>query len=66
MSYKALLAKNLIKPFKATNQQIRRQIELARRDLEAAKAMLGVNNDWAYNIAYNAMLQSIRALMFKE
>lgn len=66
MSYEELLAKNLIKPFKATDQQIRKQMELAGRDLVAAKAMLGVNNDWAYNIAYNAMLQAVRALMYGE
>ena len=31
-----------------------------------AKAMIGVNNDWTYNIAYNAILQAVRALMYAE
>ena len=44
MGYKELLDNNLIKPFKAQDQQIRKQMELARRDLKAAKAMLGVTN----------------------
>jgi len=66
MGYNELLAKNLIKPFKATDQQIKKQMELASRDLKVAKAMIGVNNDWTYNIAYNAILQAIRAIMYME
>jgi hypothetical protein len=66
MGYKELLDKNLIKSFKATSQQIKNQMDLASRDLKAAKAMLGVNNDWTYNIAYNAILQAVRALMYSE
>jgi len=28
--------------------------------------MLNESNDWAYNIAYNAILQSMRALMYAQ
>ena len=66
MSYKELVAKGLIKPFKAQEQQIKKQMDLANRDMKVAKAMLGVNNDWTYNIAYNAILQAVRALMYME
>ena len=66
MGYEALLAKNLIKPFKAKDQQIKKQMELASRDLKVAKAMLGVNNDWTYSIAYNGILQAVRALMYAK
>ena len=66
MGYKELQDKNLIKSFKVTSQQIKNQMDLASRDLKAAKAMLGVNNDWTYNIAYNAILQAVRALMYSE
>jgi uncharacterized protein (UPF0332 family) len=66
MDYETLLSKNLIRPFKASKKQIEKQMELAGRDLVAAKSMLGVNNDWAYNIAYNAILQAVRALMYRE
>ena len=66
MGYEELLAKNLIKPFKAKDQQIKKQMELASRDLKVAKAMLGVNNDWTYSIAYNTILQAVRALMYKD
>jgi uncharacterized protein (UPF0332 family) len=66
MSYRELEAKGLIKPFKAKGQQIKKQMELAGRDLKTANAILGVNNDWTYNIAYNAILQAVRALMYVE
>ena len=35
-----------------------------RRDIETARSL--TNADWAYNIAYNAMLQAARALMFRK
>jgi uncharacterized protein (UPF0332 family) len=66
MSYETLLRKRLIKSFKATKSQIDAQFELAERDYKTAKRMLGTSNDWAFNIAYNAMLQATRALMFFE
>ncbi|MFH1079591.1 MAG: HEPN domain-containing protein [Pseudomonadota bacterium] len=66
MSYKELVAKNLIRPFKAKDPQIKKQMELAHRDLKVARAMIGVNNDWTYSIAYNAILQAVRALMYME
>ena len=66
MTYKELETKGLIKPFKARKQQIKKQMELADRDLKAATAIIEVNNDWAYSIAYNAILQAVRALMYLE
>lgn len=66
MSYKKLLAKGLIKSFKAEPSQIKDQLVIARRDMKAAQEMMGKDNDWAYSIAYNALLQAARALMFAE
>jgi uncharacterized protein (UPF0332 family) len=66
MGYEKLLAKNLIKPFKATDLEIKKQIQLAARDLHSAKAMIGMDKDWTYSIAYNAILQAVRALMYAE
>jgi len=37
---------------------------LARRDLTAAGAIIEVSFEWAYNIAYNAMLQAGRSYLF--
>ena len=64
MAYESLLKKGLIKSFNAAPSQISDRIGLARRDIETARNLS--NSDWAYNIAYNAMLQAARALMFAE
>jgi uncharacterized protein (UPF0332 family) len=64
MAYESLLKKGLIKSFNAAPSQISDRIGLARRDIETARTLS--NSDWAYNIAYNAMLQAARALMFAE
>jgi uncharacterized protein (UPF0332 family) len=39
-------------------------MELAKRDIKAAKAMLANDRDWAFSMAYNAILKATRALMF--
>jgi len=64
MAYDELLKKGLIKPFNAEPSQVMDRMTLARRDIDAAKSLS--NSDWAYSIAYNAMLQAARALMFAE
>ena len=38
----------------------------AKRDIDVAKKILDTDFDWAFSIAYNAMLQSARALMFHD
>ena len=64
MAYESLLKKGLIKSFNAAPSQISDRIGLARRDVDTARTLS--NSDWVYNIAYNAMLQAARALMFAE
>ena len=41
-------------------------LNLAKRDVNVAKGVLEENCDWAFAIAYNAMLQAVRALMFSK
>lgn len=65
MAYEELLKKGLIKPFDAESSQVSGRILLAQRDIQTARAP-AIGFDWAYSIAYNAMLQSARALMFAE
>ena len=38
----------------------------ARRDIETSRVVLQTDYDWAYTIAYNAVLQAGRALMFSK
>lgn len=61
-----LEAEGYIMKLSSSPQQAEDSIKLAERDLEVAKTILDKNYDWAFNIAYNSILQSIRALTFKK
>jgi len=50
----------------ADRRRVGDALNLARRDLKTAKKMLSEDNDWAFSIAYNSMLQAGRALMFSR
>ena len=41
-------------------------MKLSKRDLELSKTILERDYDWAFNVAYNSILQCIRALMFDK
>jgi uncharacterized protein (UPF0332 family) len=64
MAYEDLLNRGLIKPFAAGSAQSASRLALAKRDINAAEAMLAIDRDWAFSMAYNAVLQATRALMF--
>jgi len=64
MDYENLLKSGALKPFKASPSQIKSRLDLARRDIRAAQAMMATDRDWAFSMAYNAILQATRALMF--
>ena len=66
MTFKDLLSKGLIKRYKATPGQVKSRMELAQRDLRTAETLINTDRDWAYSIAYNAILQATRAWMFAE
>jgi uncharacterized protein (UPF0332 family) len=66
MPYERLIKQGLIKAYRASEREIRSLLKIASRDLSAAESMVGIDPDWAYNISYNAMLQSSRALMLRK
>jgi hypothetical protein len=47
-------------------KKIEDSLNLAKRDVNVARSVLEENCDWAFSIAYNAMLQAVRALMFSK
>jgi uncharacterized protein (UPF0332 family) len=65
MSIDRLIEEGSIHPFNATQDEVDRAIEIARRDLALAEGILGESLDWSYSIAYNAVLQACRAYMFR-
>ncbi len=66
MSYDRLLKQGLIKPYSASPREIQQLLSVATRDLNASGRNLSEDPDWAYTMAYNAVLQASRALMLAE
>jgi len=66
MNLSDLLKEDRIKETKPDMAQAEECLKGAKRDLRVAKKMLQEDFDWAFSVAYNAMLQSARALMFAE
>ena len=65
MSLEILLKDRIIEKTYPSRKQAFGSFELARRDLNAAKSIFEDKSyDWTLAIAYNAMLQSGRSLMF--
>jgi uncharacterized protein (UPF0332 family) len=56
----------LIKRLPYDRKKVEDAIALAHRDLRTARTILNTDRDWAYTIAYNAILQAGRALMFSK
>jgi uncharacterized protein (UPF0332 family) len=67
MSLEELLRDRIIEKIKANKNEAEKIFKLAKRDLKVAKNLFVRGDyDWALAVAYNAMLQSGRALMLKE
>ena len=64
MSIDRLIKEGNIHKFQASRQEIGRVMDIAKRDLALAKSISKESLDWAYSIAYNAVLQACRAYMF--
>jgi len=64
MDFRGLESQGLIEKSTFSLKQIKSNLGRARRDLATAKANLNIDEEWAYAIAYHAMLRAGRALMF--
>ena len=66
MPYETLLAEGRITRQAPQPSTIRELLLLAERDAGVADQTLKVDPDWAFNIAYNAVLQAARTFMMKQ
>lgn len=55
-----------IRKLPVDKRKVEDALNLAKRDVKVATSVFGENYDWAFSIAYNAILQAIRALMFSK
>jgi uncharacterized protein (UPF0332 family) len=65
-TYEELLDKGLIRRVKQSPSQVRDRLALAKRDIKAAKTMMATDRDWAFSMAYNAVLQATRSMMLAK
>lgn len=56
--------KRLIEKREFTLKQIGSPLTRAMKDLKTARAVLDIDPEWAYTIAYQAMLRAARSLIF--
>ncbi|MDP1854324.1 MAG: HEPN domain-containing protein [Candidatus Omnitrophota bacterium] len=63
MKFDELKRQKLIDEYKATPEEIKVTIEAAKSDIKTAQSLLNSDVCWAFNIAYNAILQAGIALM---
>jgi uncharacterized protein (UPF0332 family) len=61
-----LVREGSIQSFQASAAEINKALLIADRDLATAFSIKKENPDWAYNIAYNAVLQACKAYMFSQ
>jgi uncharacterized protein (UPF0332 family) len=66
MNIEELLKKRRIHRHRASPGEIDRLLELADRDIRMARLIMAEDWDWAFSIAYNAVLQSARAYMYSQ
>jgi len=66
MNIDNLEREGFIKKLPVDKRKIEDALNLAKRDIKTAKSMLQQDRDWAFSIAYNAMLQTLRAFMFSK
>lgn len=63
MDLKRLETLGLIEKIGPNQKLVLSQLERARRDLLTSAANLPIDDEWAYTIAYHAMLRAGRALL---
>lgn len=66
MTFDELLRQRRIHPHRPTRDEVARLLALADRDIAMARRTMAEDWDWAFSIAYNAILQAARALMYSQ
>lgn len=66
MAYEELRERGLVEEVRPNFAVVSTLLERARKDLATASATVGVDREWAYLIAYQAMARAARALVMAE
>lgn len=66
MNFEDLQKKGLIEEYQVSSDEIKVILEAAKSDLKTAKDLLNTDICWAFNIAYNSILETGIALMYTK
>ena len=66
MNYRDLLDRKLVEEYRVTPDEINAILEAAKSDIKTAQGLLNSDVCWAFNIAYNSLLQAGIALMHSK
>jgi uncharacterized protein (UPF0332 family) len=66
MAIDDLLRSGRIRRETVSAAEVRQALKLAERDLRVARKLMDEDFDWGFTVAYNAVLQAARALMFAQ
>lgn len=61
-----LLRSSRIRRQKVSQDEIRRALDRAKRDLKVARKIMSEDWDWGFAVTYNAILQASRSFMFSK
>ena len=61
-----LVQEGLISPLVVDPGRVTDTLAIAHRDLAVARTLLSSSSDWAFTVAYNAILQGGRAMLFSK
>jgi len=66
MNFEELQNKKLIEKYQVPAEEIKAILEAAQSDLKTAQGLLNTDICWAFNIAYNSILETGLALMYTK
>lgn len=66
MNFEDLLKKKLIERYEVSKEEIKAILEAAHSDLKTAQELLNTDICWAFNIAYNSILETGIVLMYSK
>ncbi len=66
MAYEELRERGLVEEIRPDFRQVSMLLARALKDLATAKANISIDKEWAYIIAYQAMLRATKALVMAE
>ena len=63
MNLKSYIDSGKLKHIEPKNDQVKRLLKRAQKDISTAEHTLGIDDEWAYTIAFHSMLRAGRALL---